>query len=66
MHAKHVLRNQLKSLIKCKLLIHGNGIFVDQSLIRVFKVSKEAKIRGQYNQVPHLTQDTTRKSDKTQ
>ena len=27
------------------------------------KVSKKAKIRNQYNQVPHLTQDTTLKSD---
>ena len=28
-----------------------------------FKVSKEAKIRNRYNQVPHLTKDTTRESD---
>ena len=28
------------------------------------KVRKTAKIRNQYNQVPHLTQDTTRESDK--
>ena len=28
------------------------------------KVSNEAKIRNQYNQVPHLTQDTTQESDK--
>ena len=27
------------------------------------KVSKKAKIRNQYNQVPHLTQDTTLESD---
>ena len=27
------------------------------------KVSKKAKIRNRYNQVPHLTQDTTWKSD---
>ena len=26
---------------------------------QVMKVSKEAKIRNRYNQVPHLTQDTT-------
>ena len=30
------------------------------------EVSKEAKIRNQYNQVPHPTQDTTWESDKTQ
>ena len=28
------------------------------------KVSKEAKIRNRYNQVPHLTQATTWESDK--
>ena len=28
------------------------------------KVRKAAKIRNQYNQVPHLTQDTTWESDK--
>ena len=30
----------------------------------VVKASKKAKIRNQYNQVPHLTQDTTWESDK--
>ena len=30
------------------------------------KVSKKAKIRNRYNQVPHLTHDTTWESDKTQ
>ena len=30
------------------------------------KVRKAAKIRSRYNQVPHLTQDTTWESDKTQ
>ena len=29
----------------------------------MFKVSKEAKIKNRYNQVPHLTQDTTLESD---
>ena len=28
------------------------------------KVGKRAKIRNRYNQVPHLTQDTTWESDK--
>ena len=28
------------------------------------KVSKEVNIRNQYNQAPHLTQDTTQESDK--
>ena len=30
------------------------------------EVRKTAKIRNQYNQVPHLTQDTTWESDKSQ
>ena len=30
----------------------------------VSKVSMKAKIRSQYSQVPHLTQDTTWESDK--
>ena len=30
------------------------------------KISKKAKIRNRYNQVQHLTQDTTCESDKTQ
>ena len=30
------------------------------------KVHKEANIRNRYNQVPHLTQDTTQESDKRQ
>ena len=30
------------------------------------KVRKAAKIRNRYNQVPHLPQETTRESDKTQ
>ena len=33
-------------------------------LIIPIKVSKVAKIRNRYNQVPHLTQDTTMDSDK--
>ena len=32
---------------------------------RYIKVSNEAKIRNQYNQVPHPTKDTTWESDKT-
>ena len=33
---------------------------------RVLKVSKGAKIRNQYNQVPHLTQDTNGKVTNSQ
>ena len=35
-----------------------------ESLCCVLQQSKEAKIRNRYNQVPHLTQDTTQESDK--
>ena len=47
----------------CELL-SNNSLFVsqlfdDKSL--ACKVSKGAKIRNQYNQVPHLTQDTNGK-----
>ena len=36
------------------------------SLKLQIKVRKKAKIRNRYNQVPHLTQDTIEKKDKTQ
>ena len=35
-------------------------------IVYVFKVSKGAKIRNQYNQVPHLTQDTNGKATNSQ
>ena len=41
--------------------IHG----IHKKEYRQIKVRKTAKIRNQYNQVPHLTHDTTCKSDKT-
>ena len=34
---------------------------IDFDKFAVFKVSKGAKIRNRYNQVPHLTQDTNGK-----
>ena len=34
------------------------------SFAKYIKVRKKAKIRNRYNQAPHLTQDTTRESDK--
>ena len=34
------------------------------SMFACNKVSKKAKIRNRYNQLPHLTQDTTWESDK--
>ena len=39
--------------------IHGFGFCVVLEVNKPhLKVSKDAKIRNQYNQVPHLTQDT--------
>ena len=40
--------------------IHINDLLVGIDLL-VYKVSKVAKIRNRYNQVPHLTQDTNGK-----
>ena len=39
---------------------------MNRHIIRPPKVRKAAKIRNRYNQVPHLTQDTTWESVKTQ
>ena len=35
-------------------------------IVNIEKVRKKAKIRIRYNQAPHLTQDTTWESNKTQ
>ena len=40
-------------------------LFVGSSVF-FFKVSKDAKIRNRYNQVPHLTQDTNGKVTNSQ
>ena len=37
-----------------------------KTLVIAFKVSKGAKIRNRYNQVPHLTQDTNGKVTNSQ
>ena len=53
--------------------LSNNGMSVDcscrssgksQNNILIFKISKGAKIRNRYNQVPHLTQGTNGESDK--
>ena len=46
------------------LLYYCFGNFGSKFVLNSSKVSKEAKIRNRYNHVPHLTQDTTRESDK--
>ena len=40
----------------------NNAIF-HQGLHCLLKISKESEIRNQYNQLPHLIQDTARESD---
>ena len=47
----------------CEEGINGDNMDMLR-MYRDMKVSKKAKIRNQYNQVPHLTQDTTWESDK--
>ena len=39
-------------------------ILIEPKYMYVYKVRKAAKFRNRYNQVPHLTQDTTWESDK--
>ena len=41
-------------------------VFPDHTHLLFFKVSKGAKIRNRYNQVPHLTQDTNGKVKNSQ
>ena len=43
-----------------------NVVSVLATPLEAFKVSKGAKIRNQYNQVPHLTQDTNGKVTNSQ
>ena len=39
-------------------------LFQNCHMLSTSKIRKETKIRNRYNQVPHLTQDTTWESDK--
>ena len=41
-------------------------MYVFSLLFSAIEVSKGAKIRNRYNQVPHLTQDTNRKVTNSQ
>ena len=57
------------SLIMQASLISRRNLKTDhisQSYIYIDKVSKGAKIRNRYNQVPHLTQDTNGKVTNSQ
>ena len=51
-------------LIKLRLHIFFFSLQLNIHVYVSNKVCKEAKIRNRYNQVPHLTQDTTWESDK--
>ena len=53
-----------------KIIAHSCGIigvssYGFNSAVKTMKARKAAKIRNRYNQVPHVTQDTTWKSDKS-
>ena len=43
-----------------------NKSLTSENYLTFLKVRKKARIKNQYNQVPHLTQDTTWESDKLQ
>ena len=43
------------SMTHCAAYAYDNAVFVIYSAVNV---SKDAKIRNRYNQVPHMTQDT--------
>ena len=54
-------------LLNCgNLLGRKCQIFVQSIYVDLKKVSKGAKIRNQYNQVPHLIQDTKGKATNSQ
>ena len=63
--AYSIVYDNLENVIKIppNPMILDNGLVL---LIRVGKVSKGAKIRNRYNQVPHLTQDTNWKVTNSQ
>ena len=42
------------------------ALLIEITQLNLMKVSKGAKIRTRYNQVPHLIQDTNRKVTKSQ
>ena len=54
------------SLLKYMDPLIGGISDMFKSFAGKFKVSKSAKIRNRYNQVPHLTQDTNRKVTNSQ
>ena len=58
------LLSNLDSLLP--LCVYGRGRVVFVIMFWPVKVSKGSKIRNRYNQVPHLTQDTTGKVTNSQ
>ena len=57
--------DKLIKLIFAFYLLFDQGISYETA-INIFKVSKDAKIRNRYNQVPHLTQGTKGKVTNSQ
>ena len=56
------------SCCKLEYTVHdvNKVIYEAASITLKLKVSKKANVRNRYDQEPHLTQDTTWESDKTQ
>ena len=59
-----ILKSFLRILSKQQLL--GHRLKHKIILLLFLKVRKDAKISNRYTQVPHLTQDTPSRRDKTQ
>ena len=52
------------SLIRAFCVLYKQCMDLGKDSFELSKVSKKAKLKNRYNQAPHLTQDTTWKSDK--
>ena len=59
-----IMQDIIKSVHKILVLVLSEALEVEILARITIKVRKKAKIRDRYNQVPHLTKDTTWESDK--
>ena len=53
-----------KANLKARIKMEIKYAYTELPIACIQKVRKKTKIRNRYNQVPHLTQDTVRESDK--
>ena len=62
------IHDSRRTQLKCRLLTGKYTLKSNRAMFNQFalKVSKVAKIRNRYNQVPHLTQDTNGKVTNSQ